>query len=161
MKRFLLLVVFFAAVAAPASAGVGMQNMVYYIGNWTCTAANVGQPSINATIEYTLKSGVLHELVSVPKQGKMRTPYGLSISQAWDAKNKRYVETSTDSEGAWSVSYAKPWSGNTEEWVDHESSTKPGRSTTVRDNANAFHFMSYSTLNAPAPDFKGSCKKSG
>ena len=133
--------------------------MQYYVGSWTCVAGNTGEKPVNATVEYTMNSGVLREFVLVPAQGKMKTAYALSIDQSWDAKNGRYVSTSNDNDGGWSVSFAKPWTGSTEQWVDHASSTKPGHSTTIRDNANAFHFMSYPSPTSMTANFKGSCKK--
>jgi hypothetical protein len=159
MKRSLLLLLLVAALGAPANAAGGMSSLEYYVGSWTCVAGNVGEKPVNATVEYTMNAGVLREWVLVPVQGKMKSPYGLSIVQSWDAKHGRYVSASNDNMGGWSVSYAKPWSGNTEEWVDHASAITPGHSTTVRDSANAFHFMSYPTTTSMKANFKGSCKK--
>jgi hypothetical protein len=136
-----------------------MDTMKYYVGSWTCMAGTVGQKPVSATVEYTLNSDVLRQWVLVPAQGKMKTPYALSIAESWDAKHGRYVSTSNDNEGGWSVAYAKPWSGNTEQWVDQASSVKPGHSSTVRDSAGAFHFMSYPTPTSMKAAFKGSCKK--
>jgi hypothetical protein len=89
----------------------------------------------------------------------MKTPYGLSVAYSWDAKSGHYVSAQTDNEGAWSVAYAKPWSGNTEEWVDHANSGKLTHSTTVQDSHDAFHFTGYPTTTSMTANFKGSCKR--
>ncbi len=160
MKRLSILLLLVAAFAAPASAAGGMDAMKYYVGSWTCTAAQTGEKPSNATVEYTLTGGVLRGWVFVPMQGKMKSSYGSSIATSWDAKNGRYVQAQTDSEGAWNVAFAKPWSGQTEQWVDHASSAKLGHGTTVRDGQNAFHFMSYPSATSMTANFQGSCKRS-
>jgi len=160
MKRLSLLLLLAAALTAPAgAAGGGMDAMKYYVGSWTCMAGSTDQKPSSATVEYTLNDGVLRQWVLVPAQGKMKTPYGLSIAYSWDAKNGHYVSAQTDNEGSWSVSYAKPWTGSTEEWIDHANSGKLTRNTTVRDGENAFHFMGYPTTTSTTANFKGSCKR--
>lgn len=160
MKRFSLLLLLAGALTAPAgAAGGGMDAMKYYVGSWTCMAGPTNDKPMSATVEYTLNDGVLRQWVLVPAQGKMKTPYGLSIDYSWDAKAGRYVSVQTDNEGSWSVAYAKPWSGNTEEWVDHANSGKLTRNTTVRDSQSAFHFMGYPTATSTTPNFKGTCKR--
>ena len=146
-------------MAAPASASGGMSAMQYYVGSWTCVAGNTGEKPVNATVEYTLNDGVLRQSVLVPAQGKMKTAYALTILYSWDAKKDRYISAQTDNTGAWSVAYAKPWTGSTEQWIDIANSAKPTHNTTVRDSANAFHFMGYPSATSMTPNFKGSCKK--
>jgi hypothetical protein len=159
MKQLSMVLLLVAALGAPANATGGMSAMQYYVGSWTCMAGNAGEKPMSATVEYTLNSGVLREWVLVPAQCKMKTPYALSIDQSWDAKHGRYVSTSNDNTGGWSIAFAKPWTGNTEEWVDQASSVKPGHGATVRDSATAFHFMSYPTTTSTTASFKGTCKK--
>jgi hypothetical protein len=163
LKTILALFVFAVAVAVPAAAQppAGMAAMQYYVGTWSCVAGNVGQPTSKATATFAIDSGLMREWVVVPAQGKMTKPYVLEITTSYDAKNGRYVETQLDNLAGWSVSFAKPWTGNTEQWTDHSSSAdKLGHGQTVRTNQNSFAFMSYPTLTATQPNFKGSCTRS-
>ena len=160
MKRFSLLLLLAAALTAPAgAAGGGMDAMKYYVGSWTCMAGSTNQKPVSATVEYTLNDGVLRQWVLVPAQGKMKTPYGLSVAYSWDAKNGRYVSAQADNEGAWSVAYAKPWTGNTEDWIDHANSGKLTHNSTVRDSQSTFHFMGYPSTTSMTANFKGTCKR--
>ena len=148
-------------VPAGAQAATGMAAMQYYVGTWSCSAGNVGQTPSKATATYALDSGVLQGSVLVPAQGKMTKPYAFSAATSYDSKSGRYVQTSLDNQSVWSVSYAKPWTGNTEMWMDHASSTgKLTHGTTVRTNATSFSFAGYPTLTSTTPNFKGSCTRS-
>ena len=76
------------------------------------------------------------DAVQIPDQ---TTPYSISKSIVWDAKNGRWVQTQADNLGQWRVSYLKPWTGNTEEWLDQSSSDgKLGRDETVRTGRKRF-----------------------
>jgi hypothetical protein len=159
--RFLLLCAFVAAAVAPAAAQTsgGMAAMQYYVGSWTCLAAD--EPDSNSTATYAIENGVLRDTVVVPAQGKMTTPYELAIATTFDAKNNRYVQTSLDSTATWAVSFAKPFTGNTEEWVNSATSDgKLGRVQVVRTNEKAFDIIGYSTTTQAKPDFKVTCRRS-
>lgn len=157
------------ALGAPAGAQTtsgqamsGMAAMQYYVGAWNCEGGTVGQPpSKNVSATYTLDNGVLREWVVVPMQGKMKSAYALQITTIWDSKNHRYVQTGLGNDAGWWVDYAKPWTGNTEHWVDHANSTPPlGHGQTVRTSSNRFDFTSYPTLTSTKPSFKGYCTRS-
>jgi hypothetical protein len=151
-----------AAFGVPATAcAAGMDDMQYYVGNWTCMVGPTGVPPSKATGTYTLDGGVLREWVSVPPSGTMTQPYMASSASTYDAKNGQYVETWLGNGSDWSVSYAKPWTGNTEEWADTaNSSGKLGRTEIVRTNQGSFTFTSYATQTDSAPNFKGVCTRS-
>jgi hypothetical protein len=157
---FLVLAAVIVLPAAAQSSG-GMAAMQYYVGNWTCTGGDVGQPPQRATLAYTLDSGILREWVVVPAQGKMKSPYMLSIATTYDSKNGRYAETALDNTSAWWVSYAKPFAGNTETWIDRENSTGIlTRAVIVRADQNTFTVAAYATIGAMKPNFKLTCKRS-
>ena len=159
--RFLLLFSFVAATVAPAGAQTpaGMAAMQYYVGTWACVAAD--EPDSNSTATYAIENGVLRDSVVVPAQGKLTSTYQLAIATVFDAKNDRYVQTSLDNQATWAVSFAKPFTGNTEEWVnDATNSGKLGRVEVVRTNANAFDIIGYSTTSQTKPDFKVTCHRS-
>jgi hypothetical protein len=163
MIRFLAASALTVALGAPALAQgtAGMGAMQYYVGTWSCQAGPVGQPSSNATTTFTLDSGVLRQWVLVPAQGKMTNPYVLSIVTTYDAKNGRYVEATLDNQAQWSISFAKPWTGNTEEWTDNATSTgKLGRGETIRTDNNTFSFSGYDTMTSTTASFKGTCTRS-
>jgi hypothetical protein len=126
----------------------------------------LGQPPCNITsarglVRPELSENSLHEWVEVPPQGKMATPYLNSIATSYDAKKRHYVQTGTDNEGFWWVSYAEPWTGNTEHWTNHASSDDNiRRYTWVRTNRNTFSFTEYPSLTATKPDFRGTCIRS-
>ncbi len=163
MRTILALIVLAGAFAAPAAAqsSGGMAAMQYYVGTWSCMAGDVGQPQSKATATYTIDAGLMREWVVVPAQGKMTKPYMLSIATSYDAKKGRYVGSQVDNFAGWSVSFAQPWTGNTEHWTDLASSTgKLGHSQTIRTNRNSFSFMGYPTITATKPDFKGTCTRS-
>ena len=137
----------------------GANALQYYVGTWSCVAGNVGQTPSKATATYTLTSGLLHESVDVPPSGKMKIAYVGSSSITYDAKNHRYVETWLGNDAGWSISYAKPWSGNTETWDDVQNSTgKLGRNVIVRTPAR-FDFTNYETIGSAKPVFKGYCTR--
>lgn len=153
----------FAFVAiAPLSAqsATGMAAMQYYVGSWSCVATQTGQAPTKATLTYTLDSGLLRQWVEVPAQGKMKSPYVLAVVTSYDAKHGRYVQTNNDNTAAWSTTYAQPFTGNTEMWVDHANSTgKLGRGTVVRTDQNSFAFTGYPALTGK-PNFKAVCHRS-
>ena len=117
--RFLVLFALIAAAAAPACAQTtaGMAAMQYYVGTWACAAA--GEPDSNSTATYAIENGVMRDSVVVPPQGKMTAPYQLTIVTTFDPKNDRYVQTSLDNQATWAVSFAKPFTGSTEEWLNN------------------------------------------
>jgi hypothetical protein len=136
-----------------------MAAMQYYVGAWTCAA--VGEPDSSSTATYTIENGVLRDVVVVPAQGKMTTPYELAIATTFDSKNNRYVQTSLDSLAMWAVSSAKPFTGTTEEWVNTATdSGKLGRVKVVRKDRNAFDIIGYSTTSQTKPDFTVTCHRS-
>jgi hypothetical protein len=162
LKRTLGFVVLAALAGVPAGAQStsGMAAMQYYVGSWSCVAANVGQKPVKATATFAMDSGVLREWVVVPAQGKMTKPYALALSISYDAKNKRYVQATLDNLAGWTISYAAPWAGNTEQWTDHASdSGKLGHSQTVRTNQGSFSLEGYASMTAAKPNFKGSCTR--
>ncbi|HZV77209.1 MAG TPA: hypothetical protein VFF63_05605 [Candidatus Babeliales bacterium] len=143
--------------ARPASGSAALQ---YYVGSWSCTGGPIGQTPVKAAVTYTLDDGVMREWVTISPQGKMKKPYVLSIATTYDAKNGRYVQDGVDSDAAWFVSFAKPWSGNTEQWADHTTSSgKLGHGQTVRSQ-NSFVYTGYPSLTATKPDFHVACQRS-
>jgi hypothetical protein len=163
MKSVLAAGILVLACAAPAAAAPGMAAMQYYVGSWTCTGGPVGAPPLNATTTYTLDSGLMHQWVTVPRQrqGKMTKPYVISFATTYDAKKRQYVQTSLDSDGAWGVSVAKLWTGNTEQWTDSATSDgKLGHGTGFRTSANAYVYTGYPTATSTKPNFRVSCKRS-
>lgn len=158
--RFLVLFAFIAAVApAGAQTARGMTAMQYYAGTWACSAA--GESDSNATATYAIENGIMSESVVVPPQGKMTAPYQLTILTMFDAKNNRYVKTLVDNQATWSVSFAKPFIGNTEEWADNVTSDgKLGHSDVVRTDQSAFDIVGYSTMSQTKPDYKVTCHRS-
>jgi hypothetical protein len=159
--RFLALFALVAATVAPASAQTtnGMAAMQYYVGTWACVA--VGEADSNATSTYAIENGTLRESVVLPPQGKMTDTYQLTIVTTFDPKNNRYVKTTLDNQATWSVSFAKPFTGNTEEWTDDVTyDGKLGRSEIVRTDQNAFSIAGYSTTSQPKPDFVVNCHRS-
>jgi hypothetical protein len=163
LKTIPALFILAVGVAAPAAAQppAGMGAMQYYVGTWSCVAGNVGRPPSKATVTYAITFGLMTGTVVVPAQGKMTKPYVVNITTSYDAKNGRYVQTQLDNLAGWSVAFAKPWAGNTEQWTDQASNTgKLGHGQTVRTNQNSFAFMGYSSVTATKPNFKGSCTRS-
>jgi hypothetical protein len=163
LKKILTLLTLAVGFAAPASAQpmTGMAALQYYVGTWSCMAGPIGSPPSTATASYTIDSGVMREWVVVPVQGKMTSPYVLSIATTYDAKNGRYVETFLDNTAGWSVSFAQPWTGNTEQWTDQSTyNGKLGRSQTIRTDQNSFTFTGYPSVSSTQPDFQGTCNRS-
>jgi hypothetical protein len=163
LRRILGLFALVAIAAVPNNvrAASGTAALQYYVGTWSCQAGAVGKPASKATVTYTLDSGLLHESVNVPAQGKMTKPYTISIATSYDAKKGHYVQTATDNAGGWWVSFAQPWTGNTEEWTDQANAdNKLGRGQTVRTNQSTFSFTGYPSASATKPDFKGTCSRS-
>jgi hypothetical protein len=167
LKSSLFFVVAVLLAAAPAGAQMtaahgpsDVGNLGYYVGTWSCMAGNVGQKPMPATATYTMDSGLLREFVTVPAGGMMKYPYTLSIAQLYDAKHHRFVDTGLGNDGGWWVSYAKPWTGQTETWIDHANNDASlGRSVTVRDSHDRFSFTSWDKVAGGKVVFKGSCTR--
>jgi hypothetical protein len=162
LRKTVGLLIFAVIVAAPnnVQAASGAAALQYYVGTWSCRAGAIGKVASKSTAIYTFDSGLLHEWVDVPLQGKMTTPYLNSIATSYDAIKRRYVQTGMDNEGFWWVSFAQPWTGNTEQWVNHASSDNVTRHYTwVRTNRNSFSFTEYPSPTATKPDFKGTCSR--
>jgi hypothetical protein len=162
MRIVLALVVFALACAVPAGAQTtGMGAMQYYVGTWSCLGGPVGVPASKATATYTLDSGVMRQWVIVPPQGKMTKPYVISFAITFDAKKQHYIQTSLDSDAAWGVSFAKPWTGKTEQWTDQATNDgKLGHGTVVRTSTAAFVYTGYPTLTSTKASFTVTCKRS-
>ena len=163
MRKTLGLLAFAAIVAAPngVRAASGAAALQYYVGTWSCQAGAIGKLSKKSTVIYTFDSGILREWVDVPPQGTMATPYLNSIATSYDANKGHYVQTGMDNEGFWWVSFAEPWTGNTEQWTNHASSDNNIRSYKwVRTNRNTFSFTEYPSRTATKPDFGGTCSRS-
>lgn len=159
--RLLVLFALIAAAVVPAGAQTpgGMAAMQYYVGRWACAAA--GEPDSNATATYAMENGVMHDSVVVPPQGKMTAAYQLAIVTTFDAKNNRYVQTSLDNQGMWAVSFAKPFTGNAEEWTDNVTyNGKLGHVEVVRADQNTFSISGYSTMSQTKPDYTVTCHRS-
>lgn len=160
--KFLAIAALLAATIAPSAvqSATGMAAMQYYVGSWSCTAGSVGQKPSKATVTYTMDDNVLRMWVVVPKQGKMTKDYAFQSATVYDPKAGHYVQTTLDSDAAWSVSAAKPFAGNTEHWVDTENSSgKLTRGETIRDGQNSFSFHSYPTTTSATSNFGGSCTR--
>jgi hypothetical protein len=163
LRKTLGLVAFAVIVVAPNSvrAASGAAALQYYVGTWSCQAGAIGKLASKSTVIYTFDSGLLREWVDVPPHGKMVTPYVNSITTSYDAEKGRYIQTGMDNEGNWWVSFAEPWTGNTEQWTNHVSSdNNVRRYTWVRTNWNTFSFTEYPSRTATKPDFGGTCNRS-
>jgi hypothetical protein len=163
LRNILGLFAFAVIVAAPsgARAASGAAALQYYVGTWSCQAGAIGRPVSKSTVTYTVDSGLLREWVYVPVQGKMTAPYLNSIATSYDAEKHHYVQTGMDNNGFWWVSYAEPWTGNTEHWTNHASADNNiRRYEWVRTNRNTFRFTEYPSRTATKPVFRGSCKRS-
>ena len=80
---------------------------------------------------------------------------------SYDTEKGRYVQSGTDNDGFWWVSYAEPWTGNTEHWTNLASSDNQIRHYAwVRTNRNTFSFTEYPSRTATKPDFGGTCSRS-
>ncbi len=159
--RFLVLFAFIAAAIATAGAQTpdGMAAMQYYVGTWACAAA--GEPNSNATATYAIENGIMRDSVVVPPQGKMTAPYQLAIVTMFDPKNNRYVQTSLDNQAMWAVSFAKPFTGNKEEWVNNATyDGKLRHVEVVRTDQHTFDIIGYSTMSQIKPEYKVTCRRS-
>ena len=107
--------------------------MHYFVGTWSCSAGTVKNPTLyKIKVTFEADSEIMREWDAVEIPGQT-TPYSISKSIVWDAKNGRWVQTQVDNIGQWRVSYLMPWAGNTEAWLDRSSSDgKPDRDETVR-----------------------------
>jgi hypothetical protein len=162
LRKALAFLAFAFVAVAPlgAQSATGMAAMQYYVGSWSCVGTQTGQAPSKATLTYTLDSGLLRSWVVVPAQGKMKTTYVLAVVTSYDSKNGRYVQTNNDNTSAWSITYAPPFTGNTEMWTDHANSTgKLGRGTVVRTDQNNFTFTGYPALTGK-PNFRAICRRS-
>jgi hypothetical protein len=159
--RSLLLFAILTVAAVPAGGQTPdrMAVMQYYVGSWNCSA--VGEPDSKTIATYAIEHGVMRDSVVIPPQGKMTTAYQLELVTTFDPKNGRYVQTSLDSEASWKVSFAKPFTGSAEEWIDNVSSDgKLGRVQVVRNDNNNFDIIGYATVSQVKPYFKVSCHRS-
>ncbi len=159
MKTTLICCVFALVALAPAATlAAAMDSMNYYVGTWACQGGPTTEPPVNATITSAMDNGVLRETVTVPVQGRMSTPYTQTSLVAYDGK--RYVQTTLDTMGEWGVSYAAPWSGNTEQWTDLATwDGKLGHGQTVRADQNNYAYTGYATVSGTQPNFKATCRR--
>lgn len=159
--RTIALISFVLASLVPMSAqsASGMAAMQYYVGSWSCTGGMVGDPS-HASVTFTMDNGILRQFVSVSPTTKMPQPYYVTFTLAYDAQHQRYTQTTLDSFGHWSVSYAKAFTGNTEHWTDTASdSGKLGWGEGVRVNQNTITYAGYETMASKTPNFKVTCAR--
>ena len=151
---------FVSITPAAAQSASGMDAMKYFVGTWTCKGAMAAGPTLDITLKFVMDSGILREWDEVRIPGTA-APYTISKSIAYDAKNGRWVQVQGDVDGTWIVSYLKPWTGNTEEWLGQASfDGKLGRNETIRTSANEFGFKNYANPEATKPDLDGTCTRS-
>lgn len=165
MKSSLIFVAGLLLAVAPAGAQTAgpsdVGNLGYYVGTWSCLAGNTGQRPMHATATYTLDSGLLREFVMAPAGGMMKYPYTLNITIVYDAKRHRFIDVGAGNDGGWWSSYAKPWTGQTETWIDTASTDSSlGRSQTVRESHDRFTFMDWDKTVGGKVVFKGTCTRS-
>src|SRR5579864_835370 len=102
---------------ASAAGSSGMPAMQYYVGSWMCTGGATGHPA-KGSIQYQMDGSALRDtVVAEATPGKVSRAW-LTVETKYDAANHRYVNTAFDN-GGWDVSWASPWTGNTEHWTDH------------------------------------------
>lgn len=157
--RFAMLIVGALGTGAAAQPTGGMAAMQYFVGTWACKVTPIGGGSLDVSLKFVMDSGILREWDEVRVPGRP-TPYTISKSISFDARNGRWVQTQVDGEGAWIVSYLKPWTGNTEAWLDEAAfGGKLGRDETIRTNANTFGFRRYANPANKKPDLEGICTR--
>jgi hypothetical protein len=136
----------------------GMQAMQYYVGLWTCTGGAIGKPTAG-TFEYRMDGAKLLVTVAVPVQGTPSRAW-LGVETKYDAAKGVFVSTAFDN-GGWDESYAKPWTGNTEEWLDHSTADgKLGRSRVVRVSQSEYTRTGYTTVTGSTLSYKLKCTRS-
>jgi hypothetical protein len=158
-----VLSVFILALVATAPVGAqpagGMSAMGYYVGTWTCVGGPVASPPATATVTAVMNGDVLNSSVSVPVQPGMKAAYYSTFVTSYDGKG-RYLQTTLDSYGAWGVSYALTWTGNTEQWTDLTTSDgKPGHGVAVRTDNDHYTYTAYGTPTSTTPAFKIACQR--
>jgi hypothetical protein len=155
-----LLVVFAAVTSAVAQPAGGMAAEQYFVGTWACKATLAGGPALDISITFVMDSGILREWDEVRIPG-VAVPYTISKSISYDARNNRWVQAQTGSDGSWNVSYAKPWTGNTQEWLGVAATDdKLSRNETTRTGANEFGFRNYTNPADAKPSLEGTCTRS-
>jgi hypothetical protein len=158
-----ILAVFVWALVAIAPAGAqqagGMSAMSYYVGTWTCVGGPVGTPPANASVTAVMNGAVLNSSVSIPVQPGIKMAYYVTFATSYDGKG-RYIQTTLDSYGSWSVSNAPTWTGNTEQWTDLTTSDgKPGHGEAVRTDNDHYTYTGYGTPTGTTPNFKITCQR--
>jgi hypothetical protein len=132
--------------------------MQYYVGSWTCTGGTIGRPAATAGVVYTLDRTALRDTVVVNTTPASRA--WMTVETKYDAAKGVYVNTGFD-DGSWDVSYAKPWSANTESWTDHSTANgKLGRDVVVRVNRSTFTHTYYDSMSGTKPSFRFKCTRS-
>jgi hypothetical protein len=169
LRTSLMLSVLGLGLAAPAGAqpiggGAGggaqgpMQAMRYYVGTWNCAGGAAGQPSAVGTVAFTMDGTALRSSVGVAAQGKLSRAW-LSVETKYDPAKQLYVDTAFD-DGGWDVSYARPWTGQTEDWMDHSTANgKLGHIRFVRVDNSHYVETGYATMAATQPEFKITCTR--
>jgi hypothetical protein len=136
-----------------------MDAMQYFVGTWACKVTPAGVPPLNVSVGFVMGSGILREWDEIHVPGE-RAQYTISKSISFDSKNGRWVQAQADNNGAWIVSYLKPWTGNTEEWLDEAASNgKLGRNETIRTGADEFAFKGYVNPSDTKPNLEGRCTR--
>lgn len=163
MRTFITAILFAAlALAAAAATDPGVAALQYYVGTWTCSEGEIGQPSSTSTstATFTMQSGVLNETMVVPPQGKMTSPYVMTTSYSFDAKNQRFVRVSLDSLAEYWIAYGK-MTNDGESWTDQQSNAGDlSRSDTQRSGRDGYTITGYSSLAATKPSYTFSCRRS-
>lgn len=141
--------------------GGGMDAMDYYNGSWSCMVGDVGQKPQAGTAMVTTTDGLQRQIITIPPTGKMKMAYVANAVFSWDPKKHVYVETWNGNDAGASISTAKPWTGNTEQWTDlYNSGGKLTHTKVVRTSHDRFDFESYPTLMSWKAVFKGYCTRS-
>lgn len=153
-----LLVVF--CMPAKVQSETGMAAMQYYVGKWSCLTGAIGRTPHKTVETYTIESGIMREVYTVPVQRSIANTYTSNILTAYNSKNERYVAALLDASADWIIADVT-LNGNVEQWTYRSNSAgKPGRGTATRGDHDHFTFISFPSLDATKPDFKETCQRS-
>jgi hypothetical protein len=157
--KFLSLALILAVVTAHTQAANPMDALKFYVGTWSCVERKAGDPPLSSKFTFAMESNLMRQWIARPKQGSMRAPYVVNSTFAYDLSHRRYVQTEMDNDGAWYVSVAEPWKGDTIHWVDLATSTTPSRWDMTRIDSTTFTIGSFAKLADETPNYTATCKR--
>jgi hypothetical protein len=144
------------AVAAPNGP---MAIFEPYVGTWSCAEHIDGQPDRVSLFRFVLDPALLRETIFVPKSKLAPSGEVTNATFAFDAKNRRYVETEMGGNAVWYVSTAPAPTDGAFHWTDIAAAVPLSHWNITVPRHGTFTIEAYDKARDKTPNYRAACQR--